>query len=172
MEVTPNHPLYIEGRGWVNAEDVAIGDSLRRKDGGFAAVLAIERVVLDAPEMVYNFTVKGVHTYFVLEVGVLVHNCHLKDRLHRELAILDEQIATFGFPYAPPHKIMRTEDIRGILSGKVQLRFTHKQRVELLHRRRLAILDEQIATFGGPMHAPLYKVLEANDIRAKLKLLE
>ncbi len=75
MEVTPNHPIYIEGRGWVNAEDVAVGDSLRRKDGGFAQVLAIERVVLDAPEMVYNFTVKGVHTYFVLEVGVLVHNC-------------------------------------------------------------------------------------------------
>ncbi len=75
MEVTPNHPLYIESRGWVNAEDVAIGDSLRRKDGGFAQVLSIERVVLDRPEVVYNFTVKGLHTYFVLDVGVLVHNC-------------------------------------------------------------------------------------------------
>ncbi|MCP4363210.1 MAG: hypothetical protein GY796_34855, partial [Chloroflexi bacterium] len=74
MEVTPNHPIYIEGRGWVAAEDVAVGDSLRRKDGGFAQVLAIERVVLAEPEVVYNFTVKGVHTYFVLEVGVLVHN--------------------------------------------------------------------------------------------------
>jgi hypothetical protein len=38
-------------------------------------VLAIERVVLDAPVGVYNFTVAGMHTYFVLEVGVLVHNC-------------------------------------------------------------------------------------------------
>ncbi|MCP4374542.1 MAG: hypothetical protein GY797_41530 [Deltaproteobacteria bacterium] len=38
-------------------------------------MLAIERVELDGPEVVYNFTVKGPHTYFVLEVGVLVHNC-------------------------------------------------------------------------------------------------
>jgi hypothetical protein len=37
-------------------------------------VLAVERVELDEPELVYNFTVKGPHTYFVLEVGVLVHN--------------------------------------------------------------------------------------------------
>jgi SAM-dependent methyltransferase len=54
---------------------VTAGDRLRRIDGGWAAVLAIERVVLDAPVGVYNFTVAGVHTYFVLEVGVLVHNC-------------------------------------------------------------------------------------------------
>jgi hypothetical protein len=67
MEVTPEHPLYIEGKGWLKAEAVTAGDRLRRIDGGWAAVLAIERVVLDTPV--------GVHTYFVLEVGVLVHNC-------------------------------------------------------------------------------------------------
>ena len=55
--------------------ELAVGDRLRRIDGGWATVLAIEGVVLDVPEVVYNFTVKGVHTYFVLEVGVLVHNC-------------------------------------------------------------------------------------------------
>ncbi len=75
MEVTPDHPIYVEGKGWVKAEDLAEGDRLRRIDGGWARVLAIERVVLDEPVLVYNFTVKGVHTYFVLEVGVLVHNC-------------------------------------------------------------------------------------------------
>ncbi len=51
-----------------------MGDRLRRADGGMARVLAIERVDLAEPELVYNFTVKGPHTYFVLEVGVLVHN--------------------------------------------------------------------------------------------------
>jgi hypothetical protein len=38
-----------------------------------ARVLAIERVELDEPQLVYNLTVKGTHTYFVLEAGVLVH---------------------------------------------------------------------------------------------------
>ena len=74
LQVTPEHPIYVEGQGWLNAENLSIGDTLRRADGGTAKVLAIERVKLDAPQLVYNFTVKGPHTYFVLEVGVLVHN--------------------------------------------------------------------------------------------------
>ncbi len=39
-----------------------------------ARVLAIEWVALDDAQLVYNFTVKGPHTYFVLDAGVLVHN--------------------------------------------------------------------------------------------------
>ena len=74
MEITPDHPVYVEGKGWLWAENLTIGDRLRRSDGGFAKVLAVERVKLDEPELVYNFTVKGPHTYFVLEAGVLVHN--------------------------------------------------------------------------------------------------
>jgi hypothetical protein len=49
-------------------------------------VLAIERIKLAEPEPVYNFTVKGPHTYFVLEVGVLVHNsgsCKWNAEAHR-----------------------------------------------------------------------------------------
>ncbi len=75
MEVTPEHPVYVEGEGWLWAENLSVGDRLRRSDGGMARVLAIERVELAEPELVYNFTVKGPHTYFVLEAGVLVHNC-------------------------------------------------------------------------------------------------
>ncbi|MCP4370246.1 MAG: hypothetical protein GY797_19350, partial [Deltaproteobacteria bacterium] len=56
------------------AENLSIGDRLRRSDGGMARVLAIERIALDDAQLVYNFTVRGLHTYFVLEVGVLVHN--------------------------------------------------------------------------------------------------
>lgn len=47
---------------------LAVGDRLRRSDGGWAKVLAVERVKLAEPELVYNFTVKGPHTYFVLEL--------------------------------------------------------------------------------------------------------
>ncbi|MCG3212510.1 MAG: hypothetical protein FOGNACKC_06180 [Anaerolineae bacterium] len=78
MEITPDHPVYVEGKGWLWAENLSVGDRLRRSDGGMAKVLAIERVALDTPEVVYNFTVKGPHTYFVLEAGVLVHNAGVK----------------------------------------------------------------------------------------------
>jgi hypothetical protein len=30
MEVTAEHPVYIEGRGWIWAENLSIGDTLRR----------------------------------------------------------------------------------------------------------------------------------------------
>jgi hypothetical protein len=74
MEITPDHPVYVEEEGWLLAENLTEGDRLRRADGGMAKVLAIERVHLDEPESVYNFTVRGPHTYFVLDAEVLVHN--------------------------------------------------------------------------------------------------
>lgn len=74
MQVTPEHPIYVEGRGWTLAENLAIGDRLRRADGGWAKVLSVEQLELEEPATVYNFTVKGVHTYFILDAGVLVHN--------------------------------------------------------------------------------------------------
>ena len=63
MTVTRNHPIYVEGRGWVDAEDLALGDTLRRKDGGIATILAIDHVSLDTPQVVYNLTVAGVPCY-------------------------------------------------------------------------------------------------------------
>lgn len=74
MQVTPEHPIYVEGEGWLLAENLELGDRLRRADGGMARVLAIDQIRLDTPQPVYNFTVKGPHTYFVLDAGVLVHN--------------------------------------------------------------------------------------------------
>ncbi len=74
MEITPDHPVYVEDKGWLNAENLEVGDELRRSDGGVTKVLAVERVALAEPQAVYNFTVKRPHTYFVLSSGVLVHN--------------------------------------------------------------------------------------------------
>jgi hypothetical protein len=73
---TAVHPVYVEGKGWIWAENLALGDRLRRADGGMARVLAIERIQLDEPQAVYNFTVTGPHTYFVLDSEILVHNCN------------------------------------------------------------------------------------------------
>ncbi|MCP4934364.1 MAG: hypothetical protein GY927_09205, partial [bacterium] len=51
-EIILAHLIYVKGVGWVNAEDLSVGDRLRRADGGFATVLVIERAVLGVPEMV------------------------------------------------------------------------------------------------------------------------
>ena len=74
MHVTAGHPIYVEGKGWLDAENLQVGERLRRADGGMAKVLSIEQKHLDEPQAVYNFTVAGVHTYFVLDAKLLVHN--------------------------------------------------------------------------------------------------
>jgi hypothetical protein len=35
MEITPDHPVYVEGKGWLWAENLAVGDRLRRADGTY-----------------------------------------------------------------------------------------------------------------------------------------
>lgn len=32
-ESTPEHPFYVEGKGWVNSEDLQMGDQVRWADG-------------------------------------------------------------------------------------------------------------------------------------------
>jgi hypothetical protein len=35
MEITPDHLVYVEGKGWLWAENLAVGDRLRRADGTY-----------------------------------------------------------------------------------------------------------------------------------------
>ena len=104
VETTWSHPFYIDGRGWVMAKDLKVGDrsytsrsiesSNRVKRDTLAMVAAgnappealgdtqgrvrplriAEIEVLKRDETVYNFEVDTDHTYFVTEADVLVHN--------------------------------------------------------------------------------------------------
>ena len=63
LETTDEHPLYVEGRGFVKAKEVGIGSSIVTRAGPGAKVVAVEADVRQAT--VYNFTVDEFHTYFV-----------------------------------------------------------------------------------------------------------
>jgi len=75
IQTTPEHPFYVEGKGWVRAGSLEVGDKLLTSDNG---TLAIEVVKVGAvrgpPVVVYNLEVAGTHTYFVGKRGVWVHN--------------------------------------------------------------------------------------------------
>ncbi|MCP4370245.1 MAG: hypothetical protein GY797_19345 [Deltaproteobacteria bacterium] len=67
-----------------------------------ARVLAIERIALDDAQLVYNFTVRGLHTYFVLEVGVLVHNaprCGPSSAAEERAQAVEEHIRERNYKY-------------------------------------------------------------------------
>ena len=73
---TPDHPYYVEGRGFVNACQLCIGSPLLDADG---KILEVEQIYKEQPGKneevkVYNFQVEDWHTYHVGEMEVLVHN--------------------------------------------------------------------------------------------------
>ena len=73
---TPDHPYYVEGRGFVNACQLCIGSPLLDADGKVFEVEQIYKEQLGKNEevTVYNFQVEDWHTYHVGEMEVLVHN--------------------------------------------------------------------------------------------------
>lgn len=73
LETTDEHPFWVVGRGWVEVEDLQVGDILRTYEGQELRLVAVERQ--ERTLRVFNFEVRGLHTYFVGNARVLVHNC-------------------------------------------------------------------------------------------------
>ena len=74
IETTETHPFWVEEHGFVSTYHLKQGDTLRLADGSNVSVESVEIRHLDAPVLVYNFTVEDNHTYFVGDSGVWVHN--------------------------------------------------------------------------------------------------
>ncbi len=71
---TPKHPFYVSNQGWVGAINLRSGDKLVLVNGEYAIVEKIQHEILEQPITVYNFEVEGFHTYYVGDIGILVHN--------------------------------------------------------------------------------------------------
>lgn len=74
IDTTEKHPFWVIGKGWVNAADLKSGNKVSLKTGEIGNVDSVEVEELDEPVKVYNFEVEDWHTYFVSDIGVLVHN--------------------------------------------------------------------------------------------------
>ncbi len=74
ITTTVGHPFFVQGKGWVAAKKLVIGDKLELLDGGEAYVDAIATEEYVEPVKVYNFEVEDFHTYFISSISVLVHN--------------------------------------------------------------------------------------------------
>lgn len=71
VQCTTGHPFYVEGKGFVPASRLAIGNAIVTRAGPSVKVRKVERAGV-AP--VYNFEVEGTHTYFVGKTEAWVHN--------------------------------------------------------------------------------------------------
>ena len=82
IDTTTNHPFYVDGKGWVAAGDLEVGDTLVTADGNEVEVTDLELDKFTEPIFVYNLEVEDFHTYFVGEYGVLVHNYEVAGKGH------------------------------------------------------------------------------------------
>lgn len=80
IETTLEHPFYMEGKGWVNAEDLQTGDQVHQADGTTGTVW-LKWNVQKTQEM-YNLYVDTAHTFFVGDGQWLVHNCGGQNKLY------------------------------------------------------------------------------------------
>lgn len=71
---TPEHPFWIDEKGWVAAKDLCKGDrvSVQNNVTNIITSTVIQKCTEEIS--VYNFEVDGWHTYFVSKLHVLVHN--------------------------------------------------------------------------------------------------
>ncbi|MCS6861968.1 MAG: HINT domain-containing protein, partial [Abditibacteriales bacterium] len=75
IKTTPEHPFWVEGKGWVAAKALARGARLVTADEKVIVVTEVQvEAVRGPPVIVYNFEVENTHTYFVGKQGVWVHN--------------------------------------------------------------------------------------------------
>ncbi|MBW0254839.1 DNRLRE domain-containing protein [Cellulomonas sp. PS-H5] len=75
---TAFHPVWVNETGWVDSEDLRVGDHLRTEQGNATPVIAVQDLgALDA-QTVFNLAVSDDHTFFVQgpnsNESVLVHN--------------------------------------------------------------------------------------------------
>ena len=74
VSCTPGHPFYVVAKGWTSAQLLGAGSELRLQSGEVAVVESVENESLAEPIAVYNFQVADWHSYYVGDIGVLVHN--------------------------------------------------------------------------------------------------
>ena len=77
ISTTGEHPFWVPDQGWVEAKDLIVGSLLQTADGRVVDVDKVEK--REGKFEVYNFKVEGIPTYFVSELGVLVHNTNCGD---------------------------------------------------------------------------------------------
>lgn len=177
---TDNHPFFVQGRGFIQAERLLVGDKLVSVNGDdlFIEKYHIEKCEISAD--VYNFQVEDTHTYFVGKLCVWVHNECTPEQLRQnyadgekaELAQYDLEIKEH--PNTKRQVTIRAYDENGNLSTKrtrVDL-FNDKGIIEVKASKTAPLTNNQkelypqIAKYGGKVVGKKYGTydIEPQDI--------
>ncbi len=71
IEATAEHPFWVQGKGWVEAKEIAWEDPIATATGD---AIAYSNTYYEAATPVFNFSVESTPNYFAGEMGLWVHN--------------------------------------------------------------------------------------------------
>lgn len=72
IQVTAEHPFYVEGKGWTTVKELKVGDRLKTSSQKVRVIKSKEQLFTRVT--VYNIEVDGNHNYFITHSKILVHN--------------------------------------------------------------------------------------------------
>lgn len=98
IHVTPEHPMWVQGKGWTAVRDLQPGDQFLTSTGATAVVEEVDRGY--ETYNVYNLHVEDFHTYFVSS-GIWVHNTKITELKSVDpLPVRDATAKPIDNPYA------------------------------------------------------------------------
>lgn len=145
---TDNHPFYVQGRGFIDAGNLLIGDRLISVNGDDLLIEDYYTELTEEPVSVYNFQVEDFHTYFVGDCAVWVHNAECVVHPDGEIEITDWS----GYPEDGPKpggklKLLEGDDYQKALKAKnAANRKYHRQHPEC---KGMDIHEVHPVKFGG-----------------------
>jgi hypothetical protein len=71
IRTTSEHPLWVQGKGWVEAHEVVTEDPLVTINGD---AIVLKNTYVEKSTQVFNFSVANTPNYFAGEMGLWVHN--------------------------------------------------------------------------------------------------
>lgn len=121
ITTTVGHPFFVQGKGWVAAKNLVVGDKLELLDGGEAYVDAIDQEKLTESVKVYNFEVEDFHTYYVGKISVLVHNVCMGSR-NPKVAEAAKRGRDIHYNWNYGEGVDKEQTIHGMINGKPVVR--------------------------------------------------
>ncbi len=73
ITTTPEHPFWVQGKGWTEAKDLEWEDPIATRSGD---LVAYGNTYIDKPVRVYNFSVANTPNYFAGDIQAWVHNAN------------------------------------------------------------------------------------------------
>ena len=162
IRCTKTHPFQVKGRGWVEAADLVTNDIVYIKDWNTATIKSVGLLELDEPVEVFNFEVEDAHTYFVGELGVLVHNScqHQSSSWKTRRSNYWKDQASSG---GKSVWYERTSDnLKLMRQGKAPIGFDGKK-VQLHHLQGISNNIDDFVEMGADVHRTFHKAFGYKD---------